>query len=202
MGFNQEIIGTTAAIFILAGILNCFVGYRIIKVILGVWGFILGISLVSALINWLNIESQGVSLIAGLLGGVIGILLMIYLFRVGIFIIGAIFGYTLGALLMSAFGVQPETILLILAAALGGVIALWLQRPMIILSTAFSGAWLIILGIAHLAGIQFNIMKLLQQPTLLKQADIQFYIMFFLWFLLSLVGTAVQFKFTGKAHQK
>jgi len=200
--FNQEIIGTTAAIFILAGILNCFVGYRIFKIILGIWGFILGFILATALVSWLGIENQGVELIAGVVGGIIGVFIMIKLFQVGIFIIGAIFGYTLGALLIAAAGYQPDTVLLALAAILGGIIALLLQRPMIILSTAFSGAWLVILGVAHLAGTPFDLIKVLQQPDLLRHADVQFYIMFFLWILLSIVGAGVQFKVTGKKPNK
>lgn len=196
---SPQVIGASAIIYILAGILTCFAGARIFKLILGIWGFLLGFGLVTYFFNlYLTPTNQLVLLIAGIAGGVIGVFLFTSLFKVGLFAIGAFFGYSLGLMFMAASGTPSNPVILVLAAIIGGAIALFVKRPMIILSTAFGGAYLILLGIVSLRGGLFDILSVIQQPEQFKNQDLQFYIYFGGWLLAALAGTLFQFRTSGR----
>lgn len=122
------------------GFVNCFFGYRIFSVLLTIWGFVIG-ALVGAV---LFADSEPlVILIVGAIAGVIGALIVRLLYYVGIFVMGAVFGLLIGSSLMLLLSIDDSGgigILVLLAAIIGGLIALALQKLMIILATSFSGA--------------------------------------------------------------
>ncbi len=126
------------------GAVNCFFGYHYQRLILGLWGVIFGAGLA------LSLTSQAapiVVLIAALIGAVIGPLLILFAFRVGLFLIGAGAGFVLGAGVMLTLN-YPESTLP--AGLIGGVIfgllALFLRRPIVIVLTALLGASAIVTG--------------------------------------------------------
>jgi len=200
---SPQVLVTTAVIYILTGILSCFFGYRLFKVILGFWGFIIGFILTRFIFaQYVGTNDNTILLIAGLVGGVVGIFLFISLFKVGIFALGAMFGYTLVMMFVSAGKLQPDPIILILAAILGGILALLLQRPMIILSTAFGGAFLVVFGVAYFLNLPMKLIDLLENPELIQMGNIQLYLLFISWLILSFFGASLQFKVTGKARKK
>lgn len=198
MEVNMQFLQTMAGIYLLAGIINCFLGYRILKIIVGFWGFVLGFSLTLLIFSQIQGATPMVSTIAGIVGGIIGIVLVSSLIKVGIFGVGAFFGYLIGMNFASLGGAQPNVMILVLAAIIGGLLALVMQKPMLILATAFGGSWLIVRAFAVFKGIDFHIMDMIQQPILLKTRDTQFYILFSAWIVIGLFGAAMQFKLTGK----
>ena len=129
----------------LFGILNCYFGYAWFRVLLGIWGFFLGGSL------GLTLASDAAPilvLVAGLVGAVVGTLLIYFLFRIGVLLIGAVLGYTLTTTLLAALGFGGNVFVYGLAgAAVFGVLALLANRFFVILITAFSGASTIITGV-------------------------------------------------------
>src|SRR5688572_7792308 len=89
-----------ALILVLAGVVACFVGYRFFRLVLVLFGFILGALAVTSTIG----EASAVWLLgSAVLGGLIGALLMVGAYFVGVAIVGAALGalaaHTIGALL-------------------------------------------------------------------------------------------------------
>ena len=81
-------------------------------------------------------------------GGVIACIAGYRLFR----IVLAIYGFVLGAVIASSIVGPTNTLGMIGAAVAGAIAAMFLQRYVIIISTAFGGAWTIVVGLMSIAG--------------------------------------------------
>jgi hypothetical protein len=141
---------TPAAIFlVLGGLLSCFAGYRFFRVVLGLFGFIIGALLASSL---LGTEQTMWMIGAAIAGGLIGALIMVVAYFVGVALIGAGFGAGAANLIWAGVGGEPQLLVVIGFSIFGAVLALWLQRYVIIVATAFGGAWTTIVGALAMAG--------------------------------------------------
>jgi hypothetical protein len=139
-----------AILFVLGGALACFAGYRLFRLVLGIYGFILGAMFASSMAGITNTLGM---VAAALVGGVIGAIILVFAYFVGIALVGA----GLGALVAHVVWPQissgdPPALLVIVLAILGAMGAMFLQRYVIVLATAFGGAWTIIIGGLALAG--------------------------------------------------
>jgi hypothetical protein len=137
-----------ASVVLLAGgAVACFGGYRLFKLVLGVYGFILGAMIGSYMVGT---SQPWATVVAALAGGAIGALVLI----VGSFVGVAILGAGLAALIVNVawkpFGGEPHPAALIVAAAAGAFLAMAFQRHLIIASTAFAGSWTMLVGAAAL----------------------------------------------------
>jgi hypothetical protein len=140
----------TAGVAIVVGILICFWGYRMLKVTLGLMGAVVGASCGWALgLAWAP-QSAGLALVCVVLGAVVGALLCIWLFFLGIFLLGASAGTAVATAVFNGLGRQPELLIVLIVAVVFGVLALVLQKFMIVISTAFSGSYLLVAGILQL----------------------------------------------------
>jgi hypothetical protein len=133
-----------AAALVLGGAVACFAGYRLFRLVLAIYGFIAGAMVASSMMASSNTIG---TIVAALLGGVAGSLLLFFAYFVGIALVGA----GLGAFILQAAWTRfasgdPPWGLVLAGAAVGTVIALVLQRYVIIVGTSFSGAWMIVLG--------------------------------------------------------
>lgn len=139
-----------AAIILLAGgLLACFAGYRLFKVVLGIYGFILGALIASSA---MGADQGGWMVVAAIAGGALGALVLILAYFVGVALVGAAAGALLLHFLFAAFGREPHALLVILAGIGGAAGAMALQQYVIIFVTAFGGAWTVIVGALALAG--------------------------------------------------
>ena len=129
------------------GLLNCFFGYRLFRVLLGIWGFVAGATAGMVLLQGTHLDPL-VQIIGSLLIGIAGAVLVSVLYLVGVFLFGAGFGLLIASLLQQHMHAPPAWPLALLLAAGGGVAALVLQRPLITLFTAFGGAWVVVAGAA------------------------------------------------------
>lgn len=136
---------TPAAIaLVLGGVIACFAGYRLFRMVLAIYGFFIGAMLASSVMASSNALGM---IVAALVGGVIGSIVLFFAYFVGIALVGA----GLGALAAHFGWAQvsatdaPLTVVLI-SVAIGTVVALVLQRYVIIVSTAFAGAWTVVVG--------------------------------------------------------
>jgi hypothetical protein len=135
---------------VLGGAVACFAGYRLFRIVLAIYGFIAGAMLASSMMGSSNTVGM---LMAALVGGVAGAVVMFFAYFVGIALVGAALGALIIHLGWGRFSPSdPPWALVLLFAALGTGAALLLQRYVIVVSTAFSGAWTIILGAMALAG--------------------------------------------------
>jgi hypothetical protein len=146
-GYNGYI---TAGVAIVAGILICFWGYRMLKVTLGIMGAVVGASAGWALgLSWFP-QSPGLALVCVVLGAMIGAVLCLWLFFLGIFLLGASAGTAVATTVFNGLGRQPDPLIVLIVAVVFGLLAIVLQKFMIVISTAFSGSYLLVAGILQL----------------------------------------------------
>ncbi len=138
-----------APVAIAIGVLACFWGYQLVKVILGIMGFAAG-----AAAGWttgmaLAPSHSIVGLVCAGIGGLVGAVLCIWVFFFGIFLLGASAGAVVAAAAFGGTGHEAHPILLLACAVVFGLLALLLQKFMIVVSTAFAGSYLVTAGILH-----------------------------------------------------
>ncbi len=139
-----------AAILLAGGVLACFFGYRLFKVVLGVFGFIIGALAASSVFGADGHDADGDRRRSSAAWPAPALLLAAYF--VGVALVGA----GIGALLVNVIWTQiegdPHPAVVILFSVAGAVVATWLQRYVIILGTAFAGAWTLLVGALAVMG--------------------------------------------------
>jgi Domain of unknown function (DUF4203) len=136
-----------AVILLLGGLCSCFAGYRIFRFVLAFFGFVVGVLFVSSAMG----TDQTLWMIgASLVGGLIGAVVLFAAYFVGVALIGAGLGAGLAMVLWAAVDREPGIIPVIILAVLGAIGALWAQRHVIIVATAFAGAQTAVVGAAEL----------------------------------------------------
>lgn len=177
------------------GALYCFFGYRFFRIALGICGFLMGCVL--AHVGWVSLL-PGKMLLILFLDGISGIvlgLIFVIVYMVGLFALGASFGALLGVILTAQAGDLIRVVIASVLALTGGLLALFLQRLIIILSTSFSGAWGIVAGAWYLAG-GIEPAAVVQNPETIRAKD--FYAILICWTLLGVLGSIAQYKITAK----
>ncbi len=137
---------------VLAGALMCFFGYRAFKVVLGVCGTLVG-GYAAASFGYEMVEGNRalVALLCGLAGGILGGVLMVALYLLGVFIVGATLGVVVGTVVAAHAGADVRLIVIAALALVGGFLALFVQRAIIITATALNGAALVVGGLWMMA---------------------------------------------------
>jgi hypothetical protein len=138
-----------AIILVGGGLLACFAGYRLFKVVLGVYGFILGALVASSA---MGADHGTWMVVAAIAGGVLGAVALILAYFIGVALVGAAAGALLLHMIFASLGREPHVLLAIAAAIAGAALAMVLQRYVIILTTAFGGAWTVLVGGLALVG--------------------------------------------------
>lgn len=182
-------LGLIALGAIALGLVQCFFGYRIFRVILGITGFILG-GLLAGYVVYNLTESQLLSIIAGLVGALIGAGLMAGFYKLGVFLIGALFGGMAVSALFALVGGSPPTWVVVILAIVVGVLAVLFQKLMIVMATSFLGSWWAVSGIAAIMGV-IQLPSLQGFPPGLRSAPAGWLIG---WFVLGIVGFIVQYR--------
>lgn len=145
-----------AAILAVSGAVACFAGYRLFRIVLGVYGFILGAMVTSSVMGTANVWAL---VIAAAVGGLIGAGLMIAAYFIGVGLIGAALaslGLHVG---WGLVGGQPPTVALVIAAVLGALGALSVSRHVVIIGTALAGSWTLLVGGLALAGDRYGMLS-------------------------------------------
>ncbi|HTM30654.1 MAG TPA: DUF4203 domain-containing protein [Vicinamibacterales bacterium] len=138
-----------AIVLVAGGVLSCFFGYRLFKVVLAIFGFIVGGLAASSVFG----ESAATGMvIAAIVGGLCGAMLLLAAYFVGVALVGAGVGVATVHVIWTQIHGDPHPAVVILFAIAGALAATWLQRYVIILGTAFGGAWTIVVGAAALMG--------------------------------------------------
>jgi hypothetical protein len=189
-----------AILLVLAGALSCFAGYRLFKIVLGIYGFVLGAMLASSAMGATNTTGM---IAASLVGGVCGALLLMFAYFIGIALVGAGLGALIAHVAWSGVGSgDPPAIAVIVLSVLGSIGAMFLQRYVIIVATAFGGAWTVIVGGIAVAGERSVAAKAasaadvwILYPT--SPAPGQTWVPV-AWVVLGLIGTGVQLGITGR----
>ncbi|HKT80175.1 MAG TPA: DUF4203 domain-containing protein [Vicinamibacterales bacterium] len=188
-----------AVLLVLGGTLACFAGYRLFRLVLGIYGFILGAMIGSSMMASSNAMGM---IVAGLVGGVAGALILVFAYFIGIALVGA----GIGALIANVAWTQVRVgevpwQLAVGAAVVGAFTAMLLQRYVIIVGTAFSGSWTLIVGALTAAGD-----RALARAASATEAWVFYPIspapgqrwVSFAWVAVGLIGTGVQLTLTSK----
>lgn len=183
-------------ILILGGLVMCFRGRALFRVLLPMMGFCV-FALTTMAFARPYAEGDLVSLVSvGLVGGALGAALLMAAYLYGLFLVGAAFGGHMGALLAHRYGYDPGTAVL-LAGVLGGLAAVAAERLLITLATSLWGAMLAISGFLLITG-KLPVDRLLDPSALLtlgQRADHAP----LAWLLLALGGVVFQSRPEKKA---
>jgi hypothetical protein len=187
-----------AIALVIGGTVACFAGYRLFRIVLAIDGFIAGAWLASSTMGSSNAAGM---LVAALVGGIIGSVVLFFAYFVGIALVGAGLGAFIAHLAWNqASAMDPPVLIVVLFAALGTIAALVLQRYVIIVGTAFSGAWTVIVGalVLGIPGVtraasasDVWILYPFAPATEARWVPIA-------WIVLGLIGTAMQLGVTGR----
>ena len=189
-----------AVILLVGGLISCFAGYRVFRIVLGIYGFILGALLASGMAGP---ENTFWMIVAALAGGVIGALILIAAYFVGVALLGAGIGALTASLIWAALGREPGAIAVIVFAIIGALGALALQRYVIIGATAFGGAWTIIVGVLALTGsraVEATARTSVWLAYPMNPAPGNYWILL-VWLALGIAGVIVQLSVTAKGKK-
>src|SRR5687767_278516 len=100
-----------AIILVLGGLLSCFAGFRVFRVVLGIYGFIIGALLAS---SFMGAEQKMWMVLAAVGGGLIGALVLIAAYFIGVALIGGLIGALLANMIWAAAGGEPHIFVVIL----------------------------------------------------------------------------------------
>ena len=193
---GNNILNTLSGFTFFIGIVECFFGYRMLNLVLGVTGFIIG-GLLCARIVYDTIGNHPViAIIAGLVGGTIGSSLMIVFFVFGLFILGAALGFLIGGAISASILGSAYLAIVIPLAIVGGFVTISKHKSVIIISTSLIGAYLIVFSVGKFIGIPNTIFRF-QQSNELREFGGQFFVMLLICILVGIVGIFVQHKYTA-----
>lgn len=190
-----------AIVLVVGGLLSCFAGYRIFRIVLGLYGFILGALLASSA---MGTDQTFAMIVAAIVGGLIGALILIAAYFVGVALIGAGIGALVANVVWAAFGSEPGLLVVVLLSIAGALGALALQRYVIITATAFGGAWTAIVGALTLWGDRGAAAAASHNDVWLaypfNPAPGQYWIIL-VWLALGVAGLIVQLAVTAKGRR-
>ena len=190
-----------AAIILLGGgLLVCFLGYRLLRIVLAVYGFVIGAIVANSFLG----DGDTWQVMLGLVGGgLLGTLAWLAAYFVGVALLGAGLGALIVNVVSSQLGNEAHWVVVIIAAVAGAFVALSLRRYVIIVGTSFGGAWTALVGGLALAGDSAALaaasgdlwMVYPMTPTGQRGFALA-------WFGLALVAAVVQLGVTGKARTR
>jgi hypothetical protein len=138
-----------AAVLAMGGLLACFAGYRLFRLVLGLYGFILGAFVTT---SWMGASGTWTLIVAAMVGGLVGAVLMVAAYFVGVGLIGAGLAALVINLVWRMIGGEPPTVVLVIGCVLGALGALSVVRYVVVAGTAIAGAWTMIVGVVALLG--------------------------------------------------
>lgn len=207
-----------AILAIVVGLFVCFAGYRYFRHALFVCGFVGGGVLIATIVehsfddkSWMTTASWIGFVVGGLVIGSI----VAALYELGIFAAGAAGGVFLAIALNTSIGYKiypsnPNVVLIILMVILGilaGVLALKLEKPVLIVTTSLFGAGVLVWGAGYFAGDYPNADDLKHYRSQSSNGDWVYDIPSAWWAYLAamavlfIVGMLVQFNKTGRDQQ-
>ena len=138
-----------AAVALMAGgVVTCFAGYRLFRFVLGAYGFILGSLVGSSLAG--AAAGTWVVVASAIAGGVVGSLILVVGYFVGVALVGAGTAALLLNVIWTPLRGEPHWALVGVTAAIGAFLAIRFQRFVIVAATAFGGAWTMMVGLSAL----------------------------------------------------
>lgn len=186
-----------AVIVAVFGFMACVAGYRLLRYVLAVFGFIIGGLAASSV---LGASETGYMVGAFLVGGIAGAVIMMAAAFIGVALVGAGLGAAAVTLTWTQLPGDPHPYVVILASVAGAWLATWLQRYVTIVGTAFAGAWALLVGGLALTGDKAKLAAAaagdVWVPYPLQPAPGEAWVPW-AWLALGFIGVVLQLKVTG-----
>jgi hypothetical protein len=191
----------------LLGLAFCFVGYRFFLVMLPIWAFFAGFwigAYATSLLLGTGFLGTTIALVVGVGVGIVGAVLSYLFYMVGVVLIAAALGGTIGSGVMGALGFDPGllTAIVVIVSALVAVVLtliLNLQKWVIMVFTAIAGAGLIVLSVMLLLG-QVTVTQLQAAGGILAPIFQGSWLWGLVWLALVVAGVLVQIR-TSRAYE-
>ena len=190
--FNLSATDTFAVTLIASGMITCFYGYRLFKIVLAITGFVTGGTLAWTVLTTAG-YGQTVMIAGTFLAGLVGGIAMVSLFFAGVFLFGCSMGLLMAVLLLSTIGSELNVVVVSIFALVNGLVTLWFRKVLVVASTALTGAWSVLSGIAYFVG-DLDLVGALAKPELLRTQGGLYYAVLALWLLLGISGIAIQMR--------
>ncbi|MCP4640190.1 MAG: TMEM198/TM7SF3 family protein [bacterium] len=186
-------MNVAVAVAIAAGALYCFLGYRALKVVIFLTGFLVAGIVAGGLGAWLGQGHLLVTTIAVAVGGTAGGIALLMLYRVGVFVLGLLGAMLIAEALLSDRSGLGVLVIIGGVGVVGGLLAMALERPVMKLATAALGAWFIVCGVAYFYyGPRF--FEALDKPIALGNDR---FVLVGCWLVLMVGGVLAQFTSKG-----
>jgi hypothetical protein len=186
-----------AIVLLVGGIVSCFFGYRLFRIVLAGAGFILGWLVTTSLIGTSDTWPM---IAAGVAGGLVGAAILIAAYFVGVALAGAAIGAVVANVAFAAGDRDPHYLAVVFLAIAGATAATYLQRYFVIVFTGFGGAWTMIVGAMAVVGDRTALAAAASGDVWvaypMNPAPGQRWVPI-AWFALGMIGTGVQLGFTG-----
>jgi hypothetical protein len=138
-----------AIILLGGGLLACFLGYRLLRVLLALYGFIGGVMIATLFLDGFE---TWVSVLVTVGSGLLGSLVAIAAYLAGVALAGAGLAAFVVNTVWERLEGEPILWVVLGACLVGALLALSLRRYVIIVGTSFGGAWTAIVGGLALTG--------------------------------------------------
>jgi hypothetical protein len=172
-------------------------GYRLLKYVLAAFGFIIGGLAASSV---LGASETAYMIGAFLVGGIAGAVVMVAASFIGVALVGAGLGAAAVTLIWTQVPGDPHPYVVILASVAGAWLATWLQRYVVVVGTAFGGAWAMLVGALALSGDKAKLAAAaagdVWVPYPMQPAPGEAWVPW-AWIALGLVGAFLQIRITG-----
>lgn len=186
-----------AIMFVAAGVLSCFLGQRIFRAVLTMYGFVLGALLGSSFLG----DASTWTMVAVVVGaGLVGALILSLAYFMGVAIVGAALGVAVLHGLYGVLGGEANPWYVVSVSVVGALAALLVQHYVIVTGTAFAGAWILLVGV-------MTLMRQIPVNAASNEGWITYPLnpipgqrwVIVAWVVLSIVGIAVQLGLMGRA---
>jgi hypothetical protein len=193
----------TGALLVLVGLVACFAGYRLLRAVLTVYGFLLGAYFASSLVSPGDTTALLVALVVG---GLLGAVALYAGYFAGVGLLGAGLGATVAYSAWHQWrGADPGVFVIMFFAALGAGLAVTMQRVIVIVATAFFGSQTAVAGALALLSRQparRSVEDLWTGHLGIPQFGLGRQWTFVAWVALGVLGTVVQLRAGGPRKKK
>lgn len=193
----QQLNGVVA-MSIAVGVLYCFLGYRTLRFLIGLTGFIAA-GMTAAVLTGVVTDGNGAWMAGvGLFGGICGAFAVTFIYKLGVFVLGGLGGTIALQNILAGHPAAWVPFAIIGGGIAAGALALVIEPPVLMAATAVLGAWMIVGGAAYFF---FDTDWIADTPGFLQGHDQRPYFLM-AWAVLSIAGVAAQIatrKKTGKS---
>ncbi len=181
-----------ALVLLVGGLIACCAGYRLFRLVLAIYGFILGALVASSMVSP---ASTGAMIVAVIVGGAIGASILSLAYFLGVALLGAALGVLVVHVVWAQSGTGgPYALPVIVAAVIGAIAAVVVQRYVIVVGTAFGGAWTaLVAGAVALGGRDVPRASGVPEIWTVSPFDVRGWLAL-AWFVLGVLGVLAQLR--------